>query len=327
MEPPDLHRLAQVQWLHLEVVHVLQGDLQLTVAASLGSLYRSVLGAALHTLSAEAFECFAGSASDVLRPWWLWPPEVEDTLWLQAGSALRARLSLHPVALPHLDACVQALAAFEQRGLGALRVPAQLVEVRVLAPEGVLPLHVAHQPQALWSAAEVWQAAAATPLPAEAGPALVLHALTPLRLKCHDRLVTRPPALNVVLLACMTRLQALMSLNNGARPGHTWAHEQAALSPQDKAAWLTWATDWVPEMAQMQRVGVQRWSSRQQRNLRMDGLGGAWAYAAPAWVALPWLRLAEHWQLGGKTTHGFGVLRLVADPTDDAPADLHKEVG
>jgi hypothetical protein len=321
-----LNQLALLQWLHLEVTHVLQGELQLDTAASLGSLYRSVLGAALHEHSSEAFECFAGGTSDVLRPWWLWPPEVGDDLWLPGGAVLKARLSLHPIALPHLGACVQALEDFGQRGLGTSRVPAQLVNVRVWAPQGVLPLSAAHLPQARWNAAQVWQAAAVNlPWPPAEAPPLVLHARTPLRLKCQDRLVNRPPALNVVLLACMKRLQALMSLHGGARPGHTWAHEPAALNAQHKAAWLTWATDFVPEAAQVDRVGLRRWSSRQQRQMRIDGLSGAWAYAPPAWAALPWLRLAEHWQLGGKSTHGFGVLRLGDGSAEDMDSHLEEE--
>ena len=53
-------------------------------------------------------------------------------------------------------------------------------------------------------------------------------------------------------------------------------------------------------------------------------LGGL--YRSVLGMALHWLRLAEHWQLGGKITMGFGAVQVTRDRTNQDEPNLTKSV-
>ena len=304
--PPAGLALPAMQWFHLELTHRLLDDLSLPTPGGLGALYRSVFGLALHRRAPTLCERYAGDQSDSLRPWWLWPPDQGDETDLPAGTVLRARFSLHASAVPDVGACLQAFDDFGLLGLGTERSRAVLDAVAWLTPSGPEPVGAPVPPP--WCAQDVWQAAQAElterPNPQQSG--VWLNSVTPLRLKFRSALITQPPPLSEVLQACFTRLGAMLRLAQPTSASHpaTW------LSPEDKTAWLQWSRHWMPDLARTQRAQVHRWSSRQQRAIRIDGLTGAWAYPPEACAALPWLRLGEHLQLGGKTTMGMGAFNV-----------------
>lgn len=314
---PEWHRPTPVglsvpamRWWHLELSHRLLDDLHLPTPGSLGALYRSVFGLALHERAPHLFERFAGEQSDAPRPWWLWPTDLADDTCVPAGAVLNVRLGLHTSALPELAACLQAFEDFEHHGLGAQRSRLRLEAVRWLTPQGPVPLHSAddaQHPPTPWQADDVWRAAQAE-LSAGQGGALWVQTVTPLRLKVASRLVTEPPPLSVLLLACFMRLGVLLTLSRES--GEAGQVPPAWLSDAEKAPWLGWSRCLLPDLAWTQRAQIHRWSSRQQRAIRMDGLAGAWAYPGEACAALPWLRLGEHLQLGGKTTVGMGAFHI-----------------
>lgn len=288
--------LCHLQWLHLEISHRLQDALALEAPYTLGALIRSVLGLALNRRSPAAFALFVGDQDDMLRPWWLCPPEVGDATWLPAGALLKSRLTLMPDALPHLSACLEALADFGTLGLGSRRAPAVLIDVRVIGPAGPQPL-TATVP-ALWSGDAVWQAAQAeTPAGADAGP-LQIQAHTPLRLKERGQVLRRAPTLEALVHTCFSRAQRLLPPGSGV-----------LLHGPAKAVWLRGDQGQWPRQVELGGIRVPRYSARQGRAIEIDGLIGHWRYDH-AGAALPWLRLAEHLQLGGKTTLGFGALQV-----------------
>lgn len=306
--PAAPQALSALRWVHLEVSHQLQAPLTLEAPFALGALFRSVFGLALSRRSGEAFELFCGGQDDAPRPWWWWPPEVGTATRLPAGALLVSRLTLQDSALPHLDACLAALADFHTHGLGARRAPALLTNVRVLAPWGPVLLDDKEPP--CWHADAVWQAAEEEALGLHEGQtaqameqtqALGVHvrACTPLYLKEEGRVLRHAPALQTLVRRSMGRAHLLLPAGSGALQAH-----------QDKMGRLDTFSGIAAQDVQLACVQVSRYSARQGREMHIDGVAGNWSYSRAALAALPWLRLAEHLQLGGKTTLGFGTLKI-----------------
>jgi hypothetical protein len=296
--------LDALRWVHLEVSHQLQAPLTLEAPFALGALYRSVFGLALSRRSGPAFELFFGGHDEAPRPWWWWPPEVGTATRLPEGAVLVSRLTLQASALSHLDACLVALADFHTLGLGARRAPALLTNVRVLAPWGPVPLDDKDPP--CWHADALWQAAREEAIrlqeaqqEEEQARAVQVRACTPLHLKEDGRALRCAPALDTLVRRSMARAHLLLAPSSGA-----------LLHGQDKADWLDHCSGVAPHGVQLACVRVPRYSARQGRALHIEGVAGHWSYGPAALAALPWLRLAEHLQLGGKTTLGFGALKV-----------------
>ena len=296
-----LAALSHLQWVHLEVTHQLQGALSLEAPYSLGALYRSVFGLGLHEQSEDAFQLFAGDQDDVLRPWWLWPPEIGADTWLPAGVLLQCRLTLQVQALPHLDACLEAMSAFGEHGLGRQRVSAVLTDVRVISPSG--PVDLGATAPERWTADAVWVAAQQEAASGHVAT-LAVQAHTPLRLKEGGQILRSAPSLETLVQRCLGRAQLLLPEGSGA------------LLTRDAKATLLAACQGQPARGvALGSVRVPRYSARQKRAMEIDGLVGTWSYAgADVSRVLPWLRLAEHLQVGGKTTLGFGAMRVHCSP-------------
>jgi hypothetical protein len=319
--------LPELRWLHLESVHALRGDLSLGGPGTLGNVLRSVLGLALHQQAPATAERFMGRAdeADALRPWWMWPQEPDEGCFA-AGAPLHVRWSLSATALHHLSPLVQALETIGRLGLGSQRVKADLVSLQVLSPYGTMSLSGAREPDATWSAQMLWQQActeaalqwsAAQAMPPGRFRPLWIRAHTPLRLKRRGELLLAAPALDQVINACMGRLDALAraSADKLPRPDALWLERQV---------WLQWAQGFEPLHTETVDVSLSRWSSRQRRSMVLSGLRGLWSYETLAVLALPWLRLAEHLQLGGKTSFGMGTLQVelpLIDPTPTQQGD------
>ncbi len=309
----EVPALPDLKWLHLESVHVLHGELMLDGPGTLGNILRSVVGLALHQDAPTTAELFMGRASDsdAMRPWWMWPQEP-DGWCLAAGSMLRVRWSLSAVGLPHLAPLVQALEGIGRLGLGSNRVKADLTTVQLLSPYGPMPLASALEPNAMWGAHLLWRHACAEAVPlmtgakeASSGPEnrVWIRAHTPLRLKRRGELLLEAPSLDQLIAACIGRLDALARLAPGfvARDDTVWLERQV---------WVQWAQRFAALQPDTDGVSLSRWSSRQRRSMVLTGLRGVWSYDASAVLALPWLRLAEHLQLGGKTSFGMGTLQI-----------------
>lgn len=298
--------LSALRWVHLEVSHQLQAPLILEAPFVLGALYRSVFGLALSQRSGAAFELFFSGQDDAPRPWWWWPPEVGTATHLPAGALLVSRLTLQESALPHLDACLTSLADFYTHGLGARRAPALLTDVRVLAPWGPVPLDDKDPP--CWRADALWHAAQEEALglhkaqqAQEGQEACRVHvrACSPLYLKEDGRVLRDAPTLQTLVRRSMGRAHLLLPAGSGA-----------LVPRQEKMDWLESFGGMAAQDVQLACVHVPRYSARQGRAMHIDGVAGHWSYGHTALAALPWLRLAEHLQLGGKTTLGFGAVQV-----------------
>lgn len=292
---PDLGRLAQLRWVHLELTHQLQDDLTLDAPFTVGALYRSVLGLGLKKYSPEAFFVFFGDHTKVPRPWWCWAAETHSTIHLPAGTYLPARLSIQETALPHLSACLQAFTDFVHHGLGRQRIPALLTDVKVMAPTGVQTL--TEQAPPCWSADTVWQVAQQEAAQWVAPVQIQTH--SPLYLKEDNQPLRHAPSLETLIVRCMGRAKMLLPLDSGSLMSH-----------QAKMDWQTYGRCILPQEVALLSTGVSRYSARQGRAMYIEGLCGRWSYPPESLAALPWLRLAEHLQLGGKSTLGFGAVQV-----------------
>ena len=298
LRAPRPTALRSLRWIHLELTHQLQDELQLDAPMALGTLFRSVWGLALHQRSPQAFELLFGPSQDIYRPWWWSPPDIGHDTRIAPGFQLVSRLSLQDLAWPHLSACLDALADFGVYGLGPQRVRADLRQVRLLGPDGACPLDLGPQ-CAHWDAQQVWQSALNEATEWEGTAPMRVSARTPLRLKNQGSPMDEAPSLQTWVLRCMGRVQMLLPEGSGA-----------LLAATDKQTWLEHCDGMPAQGVTLWRQRVPRYSARQEQAMQIGGLCGSWSYPTRGCSAWPWLRLAEHLQLGGKTTLGFGAVRV-----------------
>ena len=285
---PDLEGLV---WVKLGARLALDTPVQGVPPHGWGALVRAVFGRNLFALDPAAAAGLMGDgrSDDAVRPWWL---SVQALTAPSSGDAAVVGLDvawhLAGPALAWQPAVEAALMQLGVHGFGRQRITARL------GPEGI--------DVARFSADAVWNEGLARQAADQEGP-LALQALSPWRLRHRNEAVMGPMPLDVLLLACMNRLAGLRRACAGQTTG-------AGLGLPARRAWLDGAAALAPLAAVRDIVQAPRWSARQARRLPLAGWVGAWQYAAPSRAALPWLALAEHLQLGSKTTLGFGRLRV-----------------
>lgn len=251
-----------------------------------GSMWHGAFGACLHDLAPRAYDALM-QAEQQQRAWALRPPLLQDTR-IPAGNELRGELVLMGDAVAHADACIAALEEMGRRGLGPRRAPAVLESIstglRVTAWD------VFHRASLVAA-----QACAA---------ALDLHLRSPLRTQDRGSPLHAAPSFAQLLKRSVARLVTRLP-----DTGH------GLFAPGEHAT-LMQAAERVETLGhRIEAVRWQRRSSRQQRTMPFDGLLGHLAFAPAAMAAYPWMALAEWWQLGSKTTFGFGIVEAVIRPT------------
>lgn len=299
-----LDGLAQLRWLRVEFVQLPLCDLRLPEHA--GHLWRSVL---LMHLAARHPDLLGrlerrGPGGEAVKLWALEPPLLAGAA--PAGSALAGSVVLFGEAAHFAGEVIQALSDFEQRGVGLGRdyVPLHLAQCAVTGMPGADDGH-ADEPlsarELLLAAAEELQDAPAS--------GVALQMLTPTEFTVHDRCLRQAPSFAQLLHFGRRRLVQLAPAD---LPGGLFA-------PGEAEAWQAWAAAvaLLHDATTLQQG--QRFSRNQAHEVPLRGLLGQAAYAAPASLAWPWLRLFEHLQLGKKPTHGQGVVRFIAQGAGPAP--------
>ena len=313
LSPPPIsdalqRALASIDWVRLEFAHQLSDDLEVRVADGLlpfvGDVWRSAISPFLSPQARAAlFHHTPGTGLPRLPPWCLQAPVVRGAA-APAGSVLEGALTLFGHARPFADACLQALASLD-------RLPAMGGHARLRC------IHLSARPlsgQLLASPAKAhvngWDAfcaAAGEPLMEAANGARV-HLESPLSLSQGAGRMTGPPSLARLFRACLGRLQGLAPPD---LPGGLYAEGEVD-------HWLAWA-DTVPLLgAELSACGQARhFSATQQRSYPVLGDVGHITYGAPAALSWPWLRLAQHIQIGTNVTQGLGVIGLAPWPAQD----------
>lgn len=299
----------------------------LRLPAYAGSLLRGQFGAALRSLScvtgrarcegcplratcpyAAVFEAPAPAEhsmqrfSHVPNPYVLEPPPL-GTSSIAGGEAFSFNLVLFGRALDQLPLISLALQRAAEQGLGRDRVPGSLERIEVESAP--------HRPTPGWT--EIWQRGKASIAkhPASIGVAPVTAAdsgncatirlvfNTPLRLQ-HQGQPLHPHALTPrKLIADLLRRATLLAEFHAGRAqlipdAPALVRHAEALAHEHDLRWHDWS----------------RYSSRQQREMKLGGVLGNWTLHGRLAPLLPWLELGQWLHVGKNATLGLGAYRL-----------------
>ena len=292
--------LAATTWVRLEVRHRVMADLQ--CQAFKGPLWRSVLGQQLEAVNPDAAQALhaGGQTHGRAAPVWCLAGPTNTATEIPAGTLLDSAVTLFGTAARWWPDCLSALRSFEQAGLGHAgeRVPLRLVDARVRTPAGLRPPGAADMHS---RASDIFDAAQSES--AALGPAGVeISFISPLHLIDGNRAVQQAPTLAQCLQRLLARLRALAPADLPL--GLAANGELAALQ--------AWALTVPLADSAIHPVRMAHYSARQQGAYPLLGITGYAAHAAPAALALPWLRLGEWLQLGKGTHFGQGVIAVSA---------------
>ncbi len=241
--------------------------------------------------------------SHVPNPYVLEPPPI-GTAIVQRGQALDFKLVLIGRALDHLPLLSLSLQRALEQGVGVKGVRArgklETIEVQVDGDPA------SAQWRQIWQIGETAIAphpqALPASLPADAAITRVrLNFHTPLRLK-HRNQILRAYALTPrkFVADLLRRASLLAEFHAGIRDA------------------VPNARDLVHHAETLRHEGALRWfentrySSRQQREVRQDGLLGEWIWHGELQPLLPWLQLGQWLHVGGSAAMGLGGYHLEA---------------
>ena len=244
--------------------------------------------------------------NQVPNPYVIEPPAMGQRQ-LEAGDPLVFHMVLVGAdALRQLPLIVHAWQRALGHGLGKQRAPAVLEALSWVGEQGqiepvldaVTGQVVSHQAQLL-----VPMTPGQPGLPANAGaqgpspsPSLSLHIDTPLRLQ-HQGQPLGPTQLDLRTLALAVVRRASLMLQ---------IHAGLPVQP-DMAALLETLAETTDDRSQLRWHDWTRYSSRQQQEMTLGGVIGAWELSGPATTVLwPWLWLGQWLHLGKNATMGMG---------------------
>lgn len=300
--PPLRSALAATEWLRLEFTHQALGDVELQPFK--GDLWRSVFCMCLEPEDGPAYEALHTSADGPrghrVHAWSMQPPLLKET-WIPAGALLTSAVTLLGPAMVHAPACVKAMAAFENCGIGhgGQRVAMRLVDVYARRLDERVNFDAA--PNCV-SALEVFDAAF-DELRGRPPCGIELRLLTPMELIQNDVQVNAAPPFALLLRRVVG--QVVAAAPRGLPDG--------LFASGEKYAWMQWADGVHTAFSATTGQGTGH-SSKHGRSYPINGQDGVVLYRAPASLALPWLRLAEWLQVGKKVHYGLGVFSAQLRP-------------
>ena len=224
------------------------------------------------------------------HPYVLRPPAGRT---YQPGEGLELRVHLLGSAIRYLPAVIEAASLLGHRGLGSGRATSTVRDVWELSPLGadVRPLPPGAGPAALVLTAGWDEAIAiARTLPPRA---LAVRFLTPTHL-VRDRTPLQRPEFGELMRALFRRMSLLQV---ACGDGSSSAPFAAPLAGTGGVRLAGWDGGWD---------GWDRYSSRQDRHLRVDGLVGTAHYEGDLAPFLPYLVLGQALHVGKACTFGEG---------------------
>ncbi len=258
-------------------------------------LYRTCPYPALFETPAPAVHALQ-HFSQVPNPYVVEPPPL-GTRYVSTGETVSFRLVLVGRALNQLPLIAYALQRAFGRGIGRREARGQIEDVAIERP-GVA--------QSLWNAEHArirHHEPTLTVPPLPDVDAVTLNLATPLRLQ-HQGHPVPPDRLRprTLFTALLRRASLLFELHAGALPGIAGeaARLAACADRLRNACALTWK-DWT------------RFSSRQQREMTLGGVVGAWTLTGDPddlRELLPWFWLGQWLHVGKNTTMGMGMYSL-----------------
>lgn len=258
------------------------------------TLYRTCAYPAVFAPPAPAHHA-AQKFSDIPAPYVIEPPPWGARAYAP-GEPLTFQIVLIGSALKHLPLVIHALARAFAHGIGASEGTARLDAVQHLAADGIAATVYRAE------AGHLTEHPAALPAPAAAcPPRITLEFDTPLRLQHNGRaLGARELTPARLLMGLVKRTALLADLHTGQ-----------ALNVDFRA--LARDADTITDLKALHWRDWGRYSSRQQREMKLGGVVGRWTLEgdlAPFW---PFLHLGLWLHVGKETVFGLGQYRLI-DP-------------
>lgn len=244
-------------------------------------MLRGVWGAALHDSDPEAYRAVF-SPPDGSSPGYLLRPAPPDPRfspavdWILVGAGLK-----------HESALLRAWLIALRMGLGRRRQAFRIPQAPGLGPDG-----------SLVEDATAWRLGEATwPLALDRACRLVFP--SPLRIMRRDRLIQTPTLTDLTVAACR-RFRSYLP----AETLDEWSYlTDEAIAVSREIPQGAWVGD---------RLDLHRYSARQERELRINGVSGGLDLPAGPGPLWPLLAAAQWLHLGKSTVIGLGQLRIVS---------------
>lgn len=245
-----------------------------------------------------------GKFLDVSHPFIIEPPETDQRIF-EPGEVLTAGLVLIGRCIDYLPYFIYTFEEMGKYGIGKRAGKYQLEEVR-----GIYGSAESQQSQVIYSSQDralksipppdLLQEITTEPVFQDNNglSSLILNFATPTRIKVDGHLTLNPP-FDVLLKHLLERLSLLAHLHCDGQPDHDFSHLLAqARSITLEESQLTWA-DW------------ERYSSRQDRRMKLGGFFGSIRYQGDISPFLPYLRAGQLLHVGKGTSFGLGKYDLV----------------
>jgi hypothetical protein len=129
-----------------------------------------------------------------------------------------------------------------------------------------------------------------------------IHFTTPLRIKEGNDVLCSAPRCDQLLHRIFSRLDQLAFIAEAAPP----------LPKDQRAELLAEAQDITLTHTHLSPKVLERRSARSGQQMKLEGFVGTVEYAGDMRRVLPWLKLAQLTQVGGKTAFGFGGLAVIS---------------
>lgn len=223
-----------------------------------------------------------------------------------AGELLRFELTLWGKAPRHLRTVIRSLEEMADSGVGRGRKKLRLMRVVDAASEAKL------YADGEYALEDVSSHTVDLEVQAPYEPRILRVDLeTPVKLKKRGKMLTELD-FGELIYACADRLYILCHCHGAS----TYAPKRGDLARQARAADVKLIED------DTKRVSFKRYSRRQKRKHRLDGLVGHLVLAGNVQPFLPYLKAAEIFHLGKGTSFGLGALgvRVEVPPSVSKPS-------
>lgn len=231
--------------------------------------------------------------SEIPAPYVIEPPPWGARAY-EPGAAFHVHLVLIGTANRHLPLIVHAFARAFEHGVGAGDGRARLAGVAHIAPDGsAAPLRAP-------DTGRLREAPVGLPAPQAPAPAtLTLELLTPLRLQANGKPIAAADLSPGRFVIGVIKRAALLAEFHAGQPldldfRALAAHAETLTTAEKNLHWRDWG----------------RYSSRQQREMKLGGVTGQWTIAGELTPFWPYLYWGQWLHVGKETVFGLGHYRI-----------------
>lgn len=285
--------LAEFPLMRLEFVIAFSAPT--TLPSYSGSLIHGFLGHAIKSVSERAFQiCYLNDNAQQPRPYSIIPDLREKTSFNE-GETFRFEVKLFGQAYQLSQTIIDAVKAWETKGLGTLRTHYKVVSVnQLVAGKRAISL-------------------SANSLATQLDPNYFdlnflskcnnsnVFLTTPLYIKNNNQVLQHAPEPDLFIKSIIRRFNLLFN---------HWVKDDPEII---ELAFQSAPNYSLPEnIENTYTVNWDRFSKKMGKNIPLSGIKGNLKWKGNLIQYLPWLAIGEQLQVGGKTTFGYGSFDLSA---------------